>query len=89
MKAILVIDMPDSCSQCEYLGEATSDENIKACTLSQLFFHKDFDIESGREVICPLKPMPEQKAEEYNKVLDYSDGDFARGWNACIEEISQ
>lgn len=91
MKAILLIDMPDSCSQCEYLGEAINDD-IKACTLSQLFFHKDFDIESGREVICPLKPMPKKKSHEkfsWGAERIETTNDFEDGWNACLEELEK
>ena len=85
MKAVLVIDeMPKSCFECRYCGFLESNMKRRCCGLVAHLIY-DFDIESGRHECCPLKPMPEYKAEEYSRVLDYSDGDFARGWNACLD----
>ena len=79
-KAILIMDMPDSCSECPafcWFGcPLVEDENWmtqnteKSCT--------------ERMSYCPLKPVPEK---EY--IWDEVDvfGWFDRGWNACLDEI--
>ena len=90
MKAILVLEMPSSCSKCEFCLEITenhhccqrvSDDNDRCKRL-------DYDVEFYRYEKpdwCPLKPMSEKK--DRNKVV----GDYLRGrcdgYNACIDEI--
>ena len=90
MKAILVLEMPSSCSKCEFCLEITenhhccqrvSDDNDRCKRL-------DYDVEFyqyEKPDWCPLKPMSEKK--DRNKVV----GDYLRGrcdgYNACIDEI--
>ena len=94
MKAILVIDMPNSCYECDYCGYATIDSNegdeytYRSCALSQRYIGEIE--ESYKDSLCPLKPMPQKK------VLDeelFNTGNFRlvfasyTGWNECIDEI--
>lgn len=87
MKAILVIDMPESCTSC-LLGIY----NKKWFCLKTL---KDIDITDRYHIPkwCPLKPMPNKKEGkkefgwnccEYTKFTEFEDG-----WNDCIKEIEK
>ena len=73
MKAILVIEMPDSCRECPLELQkyqcAVNSEIMKDNTIRQDW--------------CPLKPMPEKK-ETPDNIL----GVFMNiGRSACIDEI--
>lgn len=82
-KAILVMDMPESCSKCMFLYEFGGIKNCKlmnvmyggASRLSQNNFTK------RRHDKCPLRPVPEK--------MNCIPGAFEDGWNACIDEICE
>lgn len=89
-KAILVVDMPSSCGECEFCLEIT--ENHHCCQRvsddNERCKRVDYDVEFyqyEKPDWCPLKPMPEKK--DRSKVV----GDYLRGrcdgYNACIDEI--
>lgn len=82
MKAVLVIDMPNNCSECPYYHKADTYWGDR-CSLK----FKDVDdylkLGSGRPSWCPLRPMPQKVELDIN---EYYKG-MADGWNACIEEI--
>lgn len=83
-KAILVIDMPDSCSKCPLFGAYYADMCCKGMNNRGINYPypKDF-----RQDWCPLKPVPE-KYNMDNVVCDRDyDGDFEYGYNQCIDEI--
>lgn len=89
-KAVLVMDMPRKCSDCQFYYE-TYDENdnyVSKCeVLNDITIDGFIDKYSG----CPLKPMPEKK------VLSGDVADIQKmgkelidiGYNACIDEISK
>lgn len=86
MKAILVIDKPESCTSC-LLGIY----NKKWFCLDT---NKDIDICDRYNIPewCPLKTMPEklQFQEPFNDDYTVSWASrlgFVDGWNACLEEI--
>ena len=74
MKAILVIDLPESCNTCDYCGYAVIDSSdgdeykyrsygdkykYRSCCLSQKYLGEIG--EEDRDVSCPLKPLPQKK----------------------------
>lgn len=77
-KAILVIDMPDSCRRCMcyVLGESNN-----FCSVTKFAI---FD-GSTKPHHCPLKPVPERM--EGNDSVYYQWGNYEDGWNHCIDEI--
>ena len=103
MKAILVIDMPDNCAECQFCGFGGRDLEKYVCCLTRE--HSD----DTHMVGCPLKPLPQKKKVEVNEIEDimqveYSIEDIytnkyianirlatdklmSLGWNACIDEI--
>ena len=76
MKAILVMDMPSSCSECNF-------QQYGIChAVRKSIVGTPTDLKSKPDW-CPLKPMPEKK-ETPDNIL----GVFMNiGRNACIDEI--
>lgn len=88
MKAILVLEMPSSCSKCKFMYEFYG---VKKCQLLNILENGGKAIIStdtlttGRKECCPLNPMPEYRKsvlrqEEFGEGLDM-------GYNVCIDEI--
>lgn len=74
-KAILVMDMPDKCGECEYFGFKCKLTNEK-CN----WYHED-----GRPGHCLLSPLP--KKDNGNYFPDEWQDGYAAGWNACLNKI--
>lgn len=74
--AILLLDMPKSCLQCNMLNGSDEcvlqddDDNFNADTFD--------DLRAG----CPLKPMPEK-----NRYTPMHHKSYVAGWNDCIDAI--
>lgn len=78
-KAVLVMDMPESCEKCRLCANAKDEhEPIKRC---QYFGVGRAVTSANRKPLwCPLKPMPSRFNEEhFNRYED--------GYNACIDEL--
>ena len=78
-KAILVIDMPESCDKCPLFHGFYTDMTCGANNYGINYpYPKDF-IQDW----CPLKEVPDRK------VVDWlaDNAGWSCGWNACIEEI--
>lgn len=86
MKAVLIIDMPESCDICDFYDE---DDRYPRCYCGVPGIGKDVtDYIASRPEWCPLRALPEPKEPIYK----YESGrekytDFAKGWNACLEAI--
>ena len=78
-KAILVIDMPESCDVCPL---CVSDEYglYLECPLK----YKGYVEKRQKPDWCPLKPIPEK---EYADTGILEVDEFAAGWNNCIDVI--
>lgn len=90
MKAILVIDMPEKCVDCD-LHQWVDIENYENDEIRCLRNRsKTFDADDDKPSWCPLKPMPkrnEYRADtKYENMDKYSTG-YADGWNDCLKEI--
>lgn len=75
MKAILVIDMPNDCLECDlaHNGEFYCViTNSDCCARSRA---KD----------CPLKPMLQKKEIEWSD--SFGKHNYKKGFNECIDEI--
>lgn len=75
MKAILVIDMPSNCKDCNKLVR-------KGCLKGD--YRKE-----QRPKVCPLKPIPEKKDYTGFSSQGYSEYEarYCDGYNDCIDEI--
>lgn len=101
MKAVLVIDMPNSCVECPCFHEYYCPRLGRALGVWSSY--------TGKPVDCQLKPLPQKKEVEVNEIEDLMRAEFtvedfyndkyvakirlatnkmiALGWNACLEEI--
>ena len=78
MKAILVVDKPESCTSC----------------LLGIYYKRQFCLKTLKDIDitdryhtpewCPLKPIPQKK--EHQDEIDYEYG-YIDGWNECIDAI--
>ena len=79
MKAILVLEMPSSCSECNF-------QQYGIChAVRKSIVGTPMDLKSKPDW-CPLKPIPSKKStigkESDNDILCMN-----AGYNACIDEI--
>lgn len=90
-KAVLVMDMPESCSKCKFLYEF---QGIKKCQLMNVLNNGASRLSQNtftvkRHEKCPFWELPEKKEEL--SVEKYEFGGlgkaFTSGWNACLDEI--
>ena len=90
-KAILVMDMPESCSKCKFMYEF---QGIKKSQLMNVLDNGASKLSQGtftekRHDWCPLRELPER--EEELPVEKYEFGGlgkaFTSGWNACLDKI--
>ena len=78
-KAILVIDMPESCDDCDFCYY--SDGTVLSCRLKlkATYGHRE------KPDWCPLKPAPEKYNMDAPHDKDY-DMEYEYGYNACIDD---
>lgn len=80
-KSVLVIDTPEKCDSCMYMGGTFHDFcRINCRNIKDISTKPDW---------CPLKPLPERK--EYIVPIDNAEllKDFmAVGWNSCLRKIT-
>lgn len=85
MKAILVIDMPNRCSECPLCSK---DENYWGDIVSaecQMQYKGYLANDLIKPSWCPLKLLPHSKQMENRWFSD----DYSKGWNDCLEEIQK
>ncbi len=86
-KAILIMDMPQSCFQCRFLRIDT--EHVKVTErCGALEVGRRLDTESyDKPDWCPLRELPE-KIPKPKSGYDITNKTLYRtGWNACLDEI--
>ena len=75
-KAVLVMDMPDSCYKCPFGNDDAECDVIG----------RPFNQKKEKPDWCPLRPMPEKLKNHYSIDNILQLGEKA-GWNACIDAI--
>lgn len=86
-KAILVIETPDKCLDCD-LHVLDMDGSI-SCYYNKKEICNNVGENNSRPNWCPLKSLPERK--EYIVPIDNVESQkdiIAVGWNACLREIT-
>ena len=85
-KAVLVMDMPSSCSKCKFMYEFYG---VKKCQLLNILENGGKAIiptdtlTIGRKECCPLRKLPERA----NHTDWCYGGRYYKGYNACIDEL--
>lgn len=88
-KAVLVMDMPDSCDVCDYVDDTQPPrygERTLYC-MAPGIGEDVTDYVACRPDFCPLRELPEKEHND-NEYDEYSDG-WDAGWNACLDEITR
>lgn len=79
-KAILVIDMPECCSECRFFND---NYDYPECIVTEETMGYTFRAREQKMDKCPLKPAPEYQDIWY----DDEKSDWERGYNNCLHEI--
>ena len=88
-KAVLVMDMPSSCSKCKFMYEFYG---VKKCKLLNILENGGKAIipvdtlTTDRKECCPLCEFPEKITSWKGKSTNYQQG-HRDGYNACIDEL--
>lgn len=80
-KAVLVMDMPESCFGCNlcHINSSGGEDRCQAFEVSRPVNSETYE----KPDWCPLRELPEKANHP-----DYCDnGRFDKGWNACLDEI--
>lgn len=92
-KAVLVMDMPDSCDVCDYVDDTQPPrygERTLYC-MAPGIGEDVTDYVACRPDFCPLRELPERETEMTD--ADDLGKDYVRGtmdgWNACLDEITR
>lgn len=83
MKAILVIDMPESCIDCKFMKHGIC---LAYKSERRMNDEEYYSCDEVKPSWCPLKPMPSYKAVDLNDTRDVVM--FCHGWNTCLNEIT-
>lgn len=84
-KSILVIETPDSCSQCPLFVGSYSDMCCEGLNNRGIDYPYP---ENFRQEWCPLKQVPEKYEINRSKCSDpFYEFEFEYGYNQCIDEI--
>lgn len=81
-KAVLIIDMPESCFGCNFLY-CNADAGVDSCQAMEVSRIVDSETYE-RPDWCPLRELPEKKER---RVGEHGERMFRAGFNACLDEI--
>lgn len=79
-KAVLVMDMPDCCADCQL---ADDDPSGLYCVPADKYYDGEESTED-RASWCPLRELPEKKER---RIGEHGERMFRAGFNACLNEI--
>lgn len=82
-KAVLVMDMPECCADCQL---ADDDPSGLYCVFADDYYDGS-DSSEDRASFCPLQKLPEKIPELKSGYEDLSKSIRRMGWNACLDEI--
>lgn len=83
-KAVLVMDMPESCFGCNFMY-CDEENDTETCQATETA--RDIDLIEDRPDWCPLRELPEKIPELKSGYEDISTSIRRVGWNACLDEI--
>lgn len=93
-KAILVMDMPESCAKCDFFGNNIHNKPICICQTEKIVermctkdAYKRISVNAMTEKPdwCPLRPMPENK--KISRYMNETEKGRCDGWNDCIDAM--
>ena len=91
-KAVLVMDMPESCDMCDFVDDMQPPrygERTLYCSAPGI--GEDVtDYVACRPDWCPLRELPEKKETVHSQECyenSYCTDEMKAGWNACLDRI--
>lgn len=87
-KAVLVMDMPESCGKCNFNDIGAN--GALTCICIDVYTELEDDMDTCRPDWCPLRELPEKM--EVCGHYPQPDGvvpSYKIGWNACLEAITR
>ena len=89
-KAVLVMDMPESCRECPFCRGLNECKVKKYLVRDRLFtiFTVDAQImKGGKPSWCPLRELPEKIPDLEHGYENVEKSIIRIGWNACLDMI--
>lgn len=84
-KAVLVMDMPESCFGCNFLY-CNADAGIDSCQAMEVSRIVDSETYEKPDW-CPLRELPEKK--ETNYYMNNKEKGIVEDWNVCLDVIDE
>lgn len=82
-KAVLVMDMPENCADCQL---ADDDPSGLYCPLADDYYDGT-DSTEDKASWCPLRELPEKIPELKHGYESVEKSILRKGWNACLDKI--
>lgn len=84
-KAVLVMDLPESCDKCYLARFVDSEEERVMCSIDRMTSMAVEDAIEKKPDWCPLRKLPEKK--QLSNCKNFTDLGWVNGWNACLDVI--
>ncbi len=84
-KAILVMDMPECCADCQL---ADDDPSGLYCMFADDYYEGS-DSSEDRASFCPLRELPEKMPDLEHGYENVEKSIIRTGWNACLDAIAK
>lgn len=85
-KAVLVMNMPESCFGCNFMY---CDEESDTETCQAMETARDIDLIEDRPDWCPLRELPEKMPDLEHGYENVEKSIIRTGWNACLDAIAK
>lgn len=83
-KAVLVMDMPESCPDCRFF-----ESDWRECYAISKRYNRDIMTEEAKPNWCPLRELPEKMPDLEHGYENVEKSIIRTGWNACLDAIAK
>ena len=83
-KAVLVMDMPESCPDCRFF-----ESDWRECYAISKRYNRDIMTEEAKPNWCPLRELPEKMPDLEHGYENVEKSIIRIGWNACLDAIAK
>lgn len=86
-KAILVMDMPENCKECDLTEDTEMSGTF--CVPADGYLSDGWSVKDlmKKPKWCPLKELPERKWENAGDFSSQLEAGYIRGFNSCLDMI--
>lgn len=89
-KAVLVMDMPDTCENCTRKYPSYKDDELYDCAITGKVIPINGGHYEDRPKWCPLRELPEKRDTRHPQTCytnSYWTDEMNAGFNSCLDEI--